>query len=46
MNKEIEKFAVEQGYKSAIFLCKWREYDCYEPIVDDEAVVFWWMSKE
>lgn len=40
MNKEIEKFAVEQGYKSAIFLCKWREYDCYEPIVDDEAVVF------
>lgn len=40
MNKEIEKFAVEQGYKSAIFLCKWREYDCYEPIVNDEDVAF------
>lgn len=32
---EIEKFAKEQGYSKAEYLCEWREYACYEPIMGD-----------
>lgn len=40
LEKEIEEFAIKQGYKKATFLCKWNGFNCYEPIVSEEDVSF------
>lgn len=37
---EIDKFAKEQGYEKAEYLCEWRGYKCYEPIMDEEEISF------
>lgn len=36
--KVIEEFARKYGYKTAVYLCKWNGYDCYEPIAHDEGI--------
>ena len=35
---EIITFAQEQGYDSAVYVRKWREYEVYEPIFDNKRV--------
>lgn len=40
MNKKIEEFAINNGYKTASFLCERNGYDCYEPIVDEDVISF------
>ena len=32
---DIDKFAQQQGYSKAEYLCEWREFQCYEPIIGD-----------
>lgn len=34
MDKKIEEFAIKQGYSSAVYLCEWNGFDCYEPVED------------
>ncbi len=29
----VDEFAKSQGYEKAEYLCEWRGYKCYEPIV-------------
>ena len=38
--KDIEKFAKEHGYETAEFLCEWRGFKCYEPIINENAAAF------
>ncbi|KAF5046753.1 hypothetical protein DSECCO2_467550 [anaerobic digester metagenome] len=37
---EIRKYALSQGYIGALPLGKWRGYDAYEPIVNEEGTAF------
>jgi len=32
---EIDAFAQQNGYTKAEYLCEWRGYQCYEPIIGD-----------
>lgn len=39
--KEIQEFAVANGYESAVYLKEWNGYHCYEPIFSlDEPVSY------
>lgn len=40
MMDKIKQFAKEQGYDDAVYLNKWRGYDCYEPVFDGEGVSY------
>ena len=31
---KVSDFAIEHGFDGAEFMCKWRGYNCYEPIFD------------
>lgn len=33
VQSSIDKFAKSQGYETAEYLCEWRGFKCYEPIV-------------
>lgn len=37
---EITAFAKKQGYKDAEYLCDWRGFTCYEPIMNDSDIGF------
>lgn len=32
---DIDKFAQQQGFDRAEYLCEWRGFQCYEPIVGE-----------
>lgn len=38
--ERIIAFAVEQGYTSASYIGKWKEFKCYEPIMNEEEVAY------
>jgi hypothetical protein len=38
--KEILKFAKQQGYDNIIYIGKWREFEVYEPLYDFEDVSY------
>lgn len=37
---EIDRFAKSQGYETAEYLCEWRGFKCYEPIIAEEEMTF------
>lgn len=39
-NKDVIKFAQEQGYKGAKYIGNWKEYKVYEPYMDDKQVSY------
>lgn len=39
MNK-IAEFAKEQGYDNAVYIGRWKEYDVYEPVTDQEETAY------
>lgn len=36
----INEFAKSQGYETAEYLCEWRGYKCYEPIIAEGEMSF------
>lgn len=40
VQSSIDKFAKSQGYETAEYLCEWRNYKCYEPILADGEMSF------
>lgn len=36
----IDNFAKSQGYETAEYLCEWRGFKCYEPVITDGETSF------
>lgn len=40
VHPSIDKFAKTHGYETAEYLCEWRGFKCYEPIVTEGQISF------
>lgn len=40
LQPSIDKFAKSRGYETAEYLCEWRGFKCYEPIVAEGEMSF------
>lgn len=38
--EELNRFARQNGYDHATYLCEWRGYQCYEPMMAGEGPFF------
>ncbi len=37
MESKINEFARKQGYTKAVYVGKWRGFECYRPIIGDDS---------
>lgn len=40
MKDKVKQFAIKNGYDDAIYIGKWRSFECYEPVFNSEGVSF------
>ena len=40
MSAGIIEFAKQHGYQNVVYLCKWRGFKCYEPIMSEGEISF------